>query len=158
MAIEAKHLNYLPAVVYVKKAKEVGATEAIYINPDTKGKCLVLLANLFFPVVYEGTVSNIFIVKNGVLITPENGVLLGITRKHVIQIAKEKFTVEQREVKLEELLQADEVFLTAANKRIMPVVKVDDHQIGNGKPGDRTKQLMKMFDEITIEAAKKMAV
>lgn len=113
---------------------------------------------IFFPVVYEGTVSNIFIVKNGVLITPENGVLLGITRKHVIQIAKEKFTVEQREVKLEELLQADEVFLTAANKRIMPVVKVDDHQIGNGKPGDRTKQLMKMFDEITIEAAKKMAV
>ncbi|KAH3745665.1 amino acid aminotransferase [Pelomyxa schiedti] len=135
---EAKHLNYLPAVVLAQKAKQVGAVESIYMNPDTR-------------VIYEGSVSNIFLVKNGVLITPQTGILLGITRKHILQLARTHgWAVEEREVHIDELLHADEAFFTAANKRVLPIVNVDGAVIGSGTVGPKTKAMMELFDNITI--------
>eukprot|EP01105_Mastigella_eilhardi_P007478 TRINITY_DN18913_c0_g1_i1.p1 TRINITY_DN18913_c0_g1~~TRINITY_DN18913_c0_g1_i1.p1 ORF type:complete len:306 (-),score=75.93 TRINITY_DN18913_c0_g1_i1:48-941(-) len=144
---EAKHLNYSPAVIFASQARKLGAIEALYVNADTG-------------LVYEGTVSNVFAFLGDTLVTPATGVLAGITRHHVLELARGgecPWKVEERDVHLDELLHADEVFLTAANKRVMPVIAVDGQSIGAGVVGPRVRRLMSMFDTITIERAKKLA-
>ena len=130
---EAKITNYIAAV---KKQKEKNKRRALEIIYTSKGKAL------------EASTSNFFIIKNGKLITPKKNILFGITRKLVIKLAKENgFNVREKEIKTDELFSADEMFLTASNKDIVPVVKVDGKKIGNGKAGKITKDLMKIFQE-----------
>ena len=130
---EAKITNYIAAIKNQKKKNKKKALEIIYTN---KGKAL------------EMSTSNFFIVKKGQLITPQKNILFGITRKLVIKLAKENgFDIQEREIKTGELFSADEVFLTATNKDIVPVVKIDNKKVGNGKVGKATKELMKIFQE-----------
>jgi len=96
----------------------------------------------------------VFIVKNGVITTPPVylGALRGITRDAVIEIAK----ADGREVREEpftrfEVYDADEVFLTGTAAEAIPVTKVDGRQIGSGKPGDVTRDLIQKFREIVCK-------
>ncbi|MEK6681071.1 MAG: branched-chain-amino-acid transaminase [Nitrospirota bacterium] len=101
--------------------------------------------------VAEGTICNIFFVRQGVLITPPTniGILEGVTRDLVIRLAKSKYlrVMMENSFKKEALYNADECFLTSTTMEIMPVTRVDGKKIGNGKPGATTKWLLKGFRE-----------
>jgi len=130
-----KTTNYITAVMLQKQRKEKGALEILYTS---NGKVL------------ECATSNFFIIKNNVLITPKENVLLGITRKVVIDLAqKNNIKVEERDITIEELHQADEAFLTASFKEVVPVVKVDEKMIGNGHVGPLSKKMFALFSEFT---------
>jgi branched-subunit amino acid aminotransferase/4-amino-4-deoxychorismate lyase len=102
----------------------------------------------------EGSGSNIFLVKDKVLITPrfEAGILPGVTRVVVFELAaKLGIKVKEKNVRLVELLQSDEAFVTNSAIEIVPVTEVDGKQIGNGKPGVVSKCLMKAYKEIVVK-------
>ena len=109
-----KSLNYLRNVQARRKALAAGFDEAIFVNPNQQ--------------VLEGAGTNIFVVKDGVISTPPlgSGILPGVMRATIIQKLK-LLTIRERDVTLDELLQADEVFLTNALLGIMPVAGVDGH-------------------------------
>lgn len=96
----------------------------------------------------ESSRSNIFMVKNGIVATPKSNILLGITRQHVLILAGD---VEERDISLTEILNADEVFMTATTKRILPVTQIDGVLIKDGIPGPVTRQLMERFKGLEKE-------
>ena len=102
--------------------------------------------------VAEGTVSNVFIVKKGQLLTPSvsSGCLEGITRNAVIEIARNRYevTVEEGELTRDDLYSADECFLTNTIMELMPVKSVDGRQIGHKTPGIMTQGLSRGFKEL----------
>ncbi len=127
----AKITNYVEAIRNQDAKKKKKALEIIFTK---NGEAL------------EASTSNFFVVKNNVLATTRDGVLLGTTRNLVVDLArKNKFKVEERKISEKELREADEVFLTATNKDVVPIVKIDGKKIGNGKIGKNTKILMEIF-------------
>jgi branched-chain amino acid aminotransferase len=99
----------------------------------------------------EGLASNIFAVFNGELVTtpPHASILGGITRESVIQIARdEKMKFAEREIRPEELLKADEVFVTGTASEVEPVVEIDGKVIGKGEAGPVTQKLANIYHEI----------
>lgn len=138
---DAKATNYIPAVLALKKAKAQGAVEALYMTRDK--------------MVLEGTTSNLFALVDGTLVTPGQGVLKGITRKTVLSLGKKLFPVSEQDLALDTLLSASELFITGTNKGIVPVIQVDDHVIGTGKPGPGTRALM---SAMTDQAGKFMSM
>jgi branched-chain amino acid aminotransferase len=135
---EAKTANYIAAVRALKEATRRGAADALFVNEREH--------------VLEATRSNFFIFRGGTLITPRRGILLGITRDVVLELARNLFTVEERPIVLEELALADEAFITSSSKEITPVVQIDDLIIADGKPGQRTYQLEQLFIEMVDRA------
>ena len=135
---EAKTANYIAAVRALKEAVRHGAADALFVNE--RGHVL------------EATRSNFFIFRGDTLITPRRGILMGITRNVVIELARSKFTIEERPILLEELALADEAFITSSSKEITPVVQIDDLIIRDGKPGPRTFQLEQLFIEMVERA------
>jgi branched-chain amino acid aminotransferase len=129
---QIKSINYLTALALRDRVQDEGAMDVLYYHNGE---------------LREVTRSNIFIVKDGTIITPSDHILFGITRKKVIEIGKMYYPLEERTVRLEELLQADECFLTGTTKKIMAVVNVDGRIIGDGMLGKVTKHLMQMFNE-----------
>ncbi len=129
----AKITSYIPAALALKKAHKTDAIEAIYIN--TKQQAL------------EGTTSNLFAFFKNTLVTPHDGVLKGITRQAILSISKQFYQIEKRVIILEELLSADEVFISGTNKGIVPVIAIDNTIVGNGMPGKNTKQLISQFQK-----------
>ena len=126
--------NYQNSILAVREAAARGFDEAILLD---------MHGNLA-----EGAVENIFLVKNGRLITndPESSILLGITRLTAIEIARELgYKVDIRTMKLEELLAADEAFLTGTAIEITPIRDVDGKQIGAGSRGPITEQIQRIF-------------
>jgi branched-chain amino acid aminotransferase len=86
--------------------------------------------------VTEGPGFNVFAVKDGRVVTPERGVLHGVTRRTVLEIcAEEGIATEARFLPLDELLEADEVFLSTSGGGVVPVTRVDDRVFSNGAPG-----------------------
>ncbi|MBK8705590.1 MAG: aminotransferase class IV [Saprospiraceae bacterium] len=83
------------------------------------------------------------------LATPADKVLLGVTRKKILELAAPLVKTEERDITFEELLTAKEVYLTSTTKGIMPVVKVDDHAVGNGRPGELAPVLQQKFVAFT---------
>lgn len=94
--------------------------------------------------------SNIFLVKNKVLITPSRNILKGITRRKVLELAKNKYEIEERPVQFEELLKAEEVFTTSTTKKVLSITQIDDLIIGNGKPGPVAQSLLSDFNAFTL--------
>ncbi|MFN0112356.1 MAG: branched-chain amino acid transaminase [Blastocatellia bacterium] len=129
--------NYLNSILAVREAAARGFDEAILLD---------MHGNLA-----EGAVENIFLIKDGKLLTNDenSSILLGITRDSAIQIARHLgYEVEIRILTLDELLSADEIFLTGTAMEIAPVRQVDDKVIGNGGRGPITEQIQKTFFEI----------
>ena len=129
-----KTINYIQGVNLQNWKKEEKAVEVLYINDGE---------------VLECTTSNIFLVKDKTLITPAENVLEGITRKVVLELAKEAgYGVEERIVYQDELKTADEIFITSSFKDIVPIVKIDDFEVASGKVGEVTKELMDRFAKV----------
>lgn len=131
----AKSIDYIRAIVTLRDAEAVGAIESIYVTEEDH--------------VLEGTTSNLFIVKNGTIITASEDILPGITREVLLELLKPAFPVQVRPVLKQELYDADEAFLASSNKEVMPVVGADDRVIGDGTPGSITRQVMSIFREYT---------
>lgn len=132
-----KSLNYLNNILAKIEGIQAGCIEALMLNH--KGE------------VAECTGDNIFLVRGGVLLTPpiEAGILEGITRDAVIELAKEA-GIEVREIPLtkHDVYIADECFLCGTAAEVIPVVKVDSRPIGDGTPGAMTKDLIERFHEL----------
>lgn len=128
---EVKTTNYLIGIHQMPRLRTAGASEVLYHDGTH---------------IYETTRSNFFIVKkDGTVVTPAEGILQGITRKHVIQLAREVFQVELRPLAIDELAEAAEAFITSTIKRVAPVVQVGDMLIGEGRPGPVAKRLHDML-------------
>jgi branched-chain amino acid aminotransferase len=100
--------------------------------------------------VCEGTGEDIYIVRDGEIVTPgqHNSILDGITRRSVIQLARDLgYKVVERSVGRAELYLADEVFLSGTAAELVPVREIDDHPIGTGQPGEVTRVVQKAFDD-----------
>ena len=91
--------------------------------------------------------SNIFLVMGNRLVTPNRNILYGITRRTILDLTKADFQVEERPVLLSDLYEADEVFTTSSNKKVLPIVQIGDLQIGNGQVGPVSRQLLVRFRE-----------
>ncbi len=133
---QLKSLNYLNNILAKIEANTSGFNEAIML--DSQGY------------VAECTGDNIFIVKKGVLSTPSQSRLQGITREAVLELASQNDIENlERMITRHEVYNADECFLTGTAAEIIPVVKVDGRTIGEGRPGKLTLKLMKLFGELT---------
>ncbi len=98
----------------------------------------------------EGTASNVFVVKDGVLITPPVGhdLLPGITRSLVIEIAKNStILVEEREVKEVELYHADEIWMTSSTREVAPVIRLNGKAVGSGVAGEMWKIIVDLYQQ-----------
>jgi branched-chain amino acid aminotransferase len=129
----AKSINYLSATIAMQEARARGAVESLYVDRDGR--------------VYECTTSNIFMFQGTTLVTPGRKILAGITRGFILELAEGLFRVEVRDMTLVELLAADEVFISGTNKGVVPVVRIDDAPIGDGRPGPQTRKLMQVVNE-----------
>jgi branched-chain amino acid aminotransferase len=120
----AKATNYLASVLALDDVKQRGCLEAVILGSHGE--------------VLEGSTSNVFAVRAGVLTTPplSAGILDGITRRTVLELAKQGgLDCEERELLADELRGSQEVFITSSIRELVPVVRVDDARIGDGKPG-----------------------
>ena len=131
---EAKTTNYLSAVQALKDAARSGASDALFVN----GQGHVL----------EATRSNFFVFRGDTLITPREGMLIGVTRNVVLELARGRFAIEERPIFLDELPHIEEAFITSSSREITPVVQIDEIAIGNGRPGSRTTELEQRFIEM----------
>ena len=133
-APEAKTTNYMAAVRALKEAARRDAADALFVNASGH--------------VLEATRSNFFIIRGDTLVTAREGILHGITRNVVLELARGRFTIEERPVLLEELPLTGEAFITSSSREITPVVQIEDLRIGDGKPGPRTWELEQRFIEM----------
>lgn len=133
-----KSLNYLNNILAKIEANNAGVEEAIMLNSAG--------------FVAECTGDNVFIMKNGELLTPtlSSGALYGITRGVVLDLARDAgITVREVELTRYDLFVADECFLTGTGAELIPVVKIDGRVIGAGRPGKVTKNLVKKYRDLT---------
>lgn len=142
-----KSLNYLTNILAKEEASAAGAYEGILLNSEG--------------FLCEGTVSNLFLARGGKLLTPapDCGILNGITRRTVIELAlQDGVRVEEGRYRPEAFLEADECFLTNTSIELMPVVKVlglsaapSAHSIGAGRVGKLTRRLHEAYRRLTQE-------
>jgi branched-subunit amino acid aminotransferase/4-amino-4-deoxychorismate lyase len=83
------------------------------------------------------------------LVTPGTDILHGITRQKVLGLVQGRYPIDIRDLHRDELLRADEAFITSSNRLIVPIVRVDDEIIGTGQPGERTRSIMQAFTDFT---------
>ena len=119
---DIKSTALLANVLMKQQAADAGANEAIIVRDGE---------------VLEGSSTSVFVVKGGVVATPPNShrILPGTTRDAALAIAKERAKVEIRKISVDELRNADEVWISAATRDVLPVTRVDGAPIGSGKPG-----------------------
>lgn len=125
-----KAVSYLSAAMARRQAQAQGAYEALLT--DDRGHVL------------EGASSNVFAVTRGTLVTPplSAGLLAGVTRSVVLEVAAaDDLTVEERPLTLADLTTADEAFLTATTREVIPLVRVAGQRIGTGRPGPITQAI-----------------
>lgn len=134
----AKTINYVTGIRIQKWLKDNGADAVLYYDRGT---------------IKESDRSNFFIIDYaGKLITPKEGVLPGITRMKVLEIARNMgLTVEERPVQLDEVFEAKEAFMTSSIKKVLPVIMVDDKPIADGKVGEMTQKLSAGFEALVDE-------
>ena len=130
---EVKSTDYKRVILLAQAIKAAGASDVLY----QKGGEISELSR-----------SNFFIVKENRLITPNQHILHGITRRTVMDLAKSDFTVEERPVLLSDLYDADEAFTTSSTKKVLPIVRVGDLTIGDGQVGPASRLLLAQFNEL----------
>lgn len=134
-----KSLNYLDNLLAREEARQQGADEAILLN--SRGA------------VAEGSASNLFLVKEGWLVTPavESGALPGIARGAVLGLATAAgLKPEETEVATAALLDASEAFLTNSLMEVMPLTRLDSLAVGTGRPGPLTERLHQLYRELAL--------
>lgn len=130
--------HYVNSMLAVMEARRSGYNDALML--DGSGH------------VAECSTSNIFMLRKGVLSTPDRAAILeGITRETLMQLAREQgLTVEERRITRDELYTADEVFITGTAAEVTPLVELDDVPIGSRRPGEVTRMLQQAFFD-TVE-------
>lgn len=135
---QVKSLNYLPAILARIQARKHGCFEAVYHTETRRGTSVL-----------EGTTSNVFIVRRGVVRTApiSAGLLPGVTRRKTLRLARRIASVKEDLFSVEELAGADEVFLTASSIEVVPVVRVGKRKVASGRPGPVTLEIQRMYRE-----------
>jgi branched-chain amino acid aminotransferase len=134
--------NYLNSIMALAEAQRLGAYEALMLGPDGR--------------VAEGSTSNVFAVRGGALTTPHlmTGILAGITRQRVIELAREiGLDAGEGDLYPDDLRAADEVFITSSIRGVMPASMVDDRAIGTSVPGPITRSLMEAYERFIAGVA-----
>jgi len=134
-ACDIKSTSLLGSVMLRQQASQAKVEDAILIKNG---------------MVTEGTASNVFLVKEGVLSTPPTGLLLlpGITRDLVIEIARNNaILVEERDIQEAELYTADEIWMPSSTREIAPVIKLNGETVGTGTAGPMWKRVMDLYQE-----------
>ncbi|PKV75225.1 aminotransferase class IV [Pontibacter ramchanderi] len=131
---EVKTINYSMGIRLLHEQKANGTEEVLYVK---NGLVSEFPRCNFFMVTHDNTI-----------VTPANNILRGITRKNVLSLAGRRYKAEVRDIRLEEILQAKECFLTSTTKRILPIVRVDGVLVGTGKPGEVSLQLLQDLMEL----------
>lgn len=143
---DIKSVALLPNVLAKQQALDAGAFESVFYSDDKT--------------VHECSVSNIFYVKRGAVITPakSNKLLPGITRGVVLELTRELgIETSEKRVCFDDLFRADEIFLTGTTIEVLSVVKVDDAKIGDSKVGPVTRRIYERFcQEINTEPVAKV--
>ena len=132
---DIKAVALLANVILRQSAVENGAAEAILLRDES---------------LTEGAASNIFIVKDDCIITPPKSELIlpGITRDLVVELAHaNNLCIEERAVSVEELMTADEVWMTSSTKEILPIVNINNNPVGTGKPGSMHKRVLAIYQD-----------
>lgn len=133
-----KSLNFLPYLMAKLEAKKMRVDDMVLTNTDGT--------------IAEASTSNIFFVSKGGLITPDSGILPGVTREVVIEIAKkEGIRVEERRVLPNEIKFFEECFLTNSVMELIPVVEIDGNSLGNGTPGEITKKMHHLYRRLVAD-------
>jgi D-alanine transaminase len=138
-ACDIKSVSLIANVMIRLRANEQNVMDAIMVRDG---------------LVTEGTASNIFVVHNGIISTPPKSecLLPGITRDLVIELALANgFQVEEREINPDELESADEIWLTSSTREIAPVVKLDNHVVGNGIAGEYWNKIIALYQDYKQE-------
>jgi len=138
---DIKSIGLLPQCLGKQAAVEQGCYEALMVENGE---------------VTEGTSSSAYIIKDNTLITRplSHSILPGVTRRAIMALAeRDQIKIDERTFSLEEAYGADEACITAASTFIMPVVGIDGHQIGNGKPGPVVKRLRELYIEEMLRTA-----
>ncbi|MGD2033439.1 MAG: aminotransferase class IV [Bacteroidales bacterium] len=131
---EAKSTNYLPMVFWYAELMEQHAVDVLYLTDHF---------------VRETSRGNIFMVKNEIVYTPGKDILKGITKSIVMDILnKWPLKLIENEISINDLLNAEEIFISSTTKKIMPVVEIDSKKIGDGRVGQITKKIMTEFEHI----------
>ena len=135
--------NYLNSMLALTDALKNGFDEALILGSNNT--------------VNEGSGENVFLVKDGKLITPDLVTVLdGITRKTIIDIAKDdNIETVERKIDIDEVFTCDEAFFTGTAAEVTPIIQVDDKKIGDGKPGIITKKLQKNYFDLIHGKIKK---
>ena len=145
--VNIKSLNYLDNILGRMTALEKGFDEGIFLNSQGK--------------VCEGTASNLFLIRDNQLLTPpkEDGVLEGVTRRLILDAAfQAKLKAQMRSLSPEEVLGADEAFLTNAQMGVIPWVQSDGKNIGTGHPGPKTTGLRQIYENLKKTSAENYGV
>ena len=132
-----KTTSYFSRMIALKTAHQKRSAEALWFTTDNR--------------LAEGCVSNVFLVKDSTLYTPQlkTPVLAGIARKNICLLAqKNSIKLIEKDLTIDDLLGADEIFLTNIIMQVMPVVSVEKHIVGDGKVGPTTKEMMDKFNEL----------
>ena len=138
----AKSFDILLNFLAYREARGGGAFDALLVDRDGN--------------VREGTSTNLFAVEHGAVVTPlKEDVLEGVTRIHVIELLKEnKIPFREERIIAERLKNVDEIFITATSPNVMPVTNVNDQVIRDGKVGEVTKSVMKLYREMQMKFIK----
>jgi len=131
-----KTTSYFSRMIALNLAHRKRAAEALWFTVDNR--------------LAEGCISNVFLVKDSELYTPpiETPVLAGVARKTVCQLAlKNSIKLIEKNLSIDDMLAADEIFLTNVIMQVMPINKVEQHTVGDGTVGPMTKKLQRDFDE-----------
>lgn len=126
--------NYLAAVLAVSLARERGADEAVLLGASGE--------------IAEGATSNVFVVRDGVVRTPplSAGILEGITRRVTLELLRASGDAVQETLQFpSDMYRADEVFITSSIREVVPVVRVDDVTVRDGRPGPLTRRLVEAY-------------
>ncbi len=137
---EAKLTGFISSTQKLRKDLDGGVEEAVMVDADGS--------------ILEGLTSNFFAVIDGIIHTAGEGVLPGITRQIVLDLARrEGFPVQMTAPSMVELEHFDEAFITSTSRSVLPVVEIDSHSVGSGQPGPITRLLMARYDQqVLIEA------
>ncbi|MBM3333166.1 aminotransferase class IV [Candidatus Sumerlaeota bacterium] len=136
---DLKTVMLLPNLLAYQNALDRGKDDAIFYHPDKR-------------IIHEATSANVFAVQGDTVVTPElcPKLLAGTVRAYVIDLARQNnIEVAERPVSVEQLLAADEVFLTGTTTDVLGVVRVDEQPIGQGRPGPMTRRLYELFKQTT---------
>jgi branched-chain amino acid aminotransferase len=128
---EAKSTNYIASIFWQEEISAIQAVDVLFYQNS---------------LVLECSRGNVFMVKDGKVYTPAENILKGITRSIVIDLLREEnIPLYLNSISIEELLKADEVFISSTTKMIIPIVKINTNTIGNGKPGNIAKRISELF-------------